>query len=538
MPRTRVSCSAMRPRNSAWTRSTPPSARPCASVPRRRQRPTNGATASGSGAPRLTALVTTPPSSAALTCFGGVGAGAVLRLGGRGAEVRRHDHVVAAEERVLGRGLLGEDVERGAGDLARLERGAERLEVDQLAAGAVDDAHAVLHAGERRGVDPVDRLGRLRQVDRDEVGALVELVGRLDALDAEVAEALGGDELVEADDLHVERLGAARDQLADPAEADHAERLAVELVAAVARARPLAADERAMRLRHVAGQRQRQRQRVLGGGDRVRLRRVDDEDAALGRRDEVDVVDAGAGAADDLQVGGLADQVRGDLGRRADDQRVELADPVLERRLVPVESELDVEVLAQKLDAGSAIFSLTRTFTPERLAAHSPRVPVLDHPVDAGGERLDVGGLDRREHPDPQLVAPELAVRLGVDDAVGAKRRGDRGGVDRSSKSIVPTTSERLRSARRRTARRTPTPRPTRRGGRRTRRSARRTSRGRRGRASTRAGRRAGTALRPPACCRSGPCASCRARSRATGTRAASGRRRRRAPRSARSRPG
>ena len=40
-------------------------------------------------------------------------------------------------------------------------------------------------------------------------------------------------------------------------------------------------------------------------------------------------------------------------------------------------------------------------------------------------------GLDRREHPDPQLVAAELAVGLDVDDAVGAQGRGERGGVDR-----------------------------------------------------------------------------------------------------------
>ena len=32
--------------------------------------------------------------------------------------------------------------------------------------------------------------------------------------------------------------------------------------------------------------------------------------------------------------------------------------------------------------------------------------------------------------PDAQLVAPELAVGLDVDDAVGAQRRGQRGGVD------------------------------------------------------------------------------------------------------------
>ena len=349
MPRTRVSCSAMRPRNSAWTRSTV----------RRRKALRERAEAAAEADERRDRLgqrraeVDRVGDDAAverrLHLLGRVGAGAVLRLGRRGAEVWRHDHVVAAEERVLGRGLLGEDVEGGACDLAGVERGAERLEVDQLAARAVDDADAVLHAGERRRVDPVDGLGRLRQVDRDEVGALVELVGRLDALDAEVAEALGGDELVEADDLHVERLRAARDQLADPAEADHAERLAVELVAAVARARPLAGDQGAVRLRDVAGQRERQRQRVLGRGDGVRLRSVHDEDAALGRRDQVDVVHASAGAADDLQVGSLGDEVGRDLGRRADDQRVELADPLLERLLVPVEAQLDVEVLAEQV---------------------------------------------------------------------------------------------------------------------------------------------------------------------------------------------
>ncbi len=267
MPRTRVSCSAIRPRNSAWTRST----RAAGEALGERAEPAAEADEGRDGLGQRRAEVDGVGDDAAvergLDLLGGVGAGAVLRLGRRGAEVRRHDHVVAAEERVLGRRLLGEDVERGAGDLARVERGAERLEVDQLTARAVDDANAVLHAGERRGVDPVDGLGRLRQVDRDEVGTLVELVGGLDALDAEVAEALGRDELVEADHLHLERLRAARDQLADPPEADHAERLAVELVAAVARARPLARDQSAVRLRDVAGERQRECQRVLGRGD-------------------------------------------------------------------------------------------------------------------------------------------------------------------------------------------------------------------------------------------------------------------------------
>src|SRR5262245_29992498 len=54
----------------------------------------------------------------------------------------------------------------------------------------------------------------------------------------------------------------------------------------------------------------------------------------------------------------------------------------------------------------------------------------LHDPVDGAGEDLEVAGLDRREHGDPELVAAELAIGLGVHDPVGAQRLGDRRGVD------------------------------------------------------------------------------------------------------------
>src|SRR3954447_19500402 len=53
---------------------------------------------------------------------------------------------------------------------------------------------------------------------------------------------------------------------------------------------------------------------------------------------------------------------------------------------------------------------------------NKPLLQLLEHPIDAFDERGDVGRVDRREHADPQLVAAELAVGLGVDDAVGAQR--------------------------------------------------------------------------------------------------------------------
>src|SRR5690606_36974435 len=55
----------------------------------------------------------------------------------------------------------------------------------------------------------------------------------------------------------------------------------------------------------------------------------------------------------------------------------------------------------------------------------------FDHGIDARGEGLDVGRLDRGEHPDAELVAAELAVAVGVEDAVGAERVADGVGRDR-----------------------------------------------------------------------------------------------------------
>ena len=66
--------------------------------------------------------------------------------------------------------------------------------------------------------------------------------------------------------------------------------------------------------------------------------------------------------------------------------------------------------------------------------------------VDAGGEGLDVGRVDRREQPDAQLVPTELPVRLGVDDAVLAQE-ADTALASTPSRSMVPTTVDRIASS-------------------------------------------------------------------------------------------
>ena len=239
--------------------------------------------------------------------LGGLDAGAVLGLGRGGAQVRGdHDVVVAVEQRVVGDRLRREDVERGAGHLAGVQRGLQGRVVDELAAGAVDDPHAVAHLGEGLRAEPAARLGRLGQVQGEEVGLGVDVGRRGGLLGAQLAEALGADVGVVGQHAHPERARTGGDELADAPEAQHAERLLVDLDAAEARALPAPGGQRAVRLRDVTGQREHQRHGVLGGGDDVGLRRVGDDDPAPGGGADVDVVDADACAADHLEVVGAS----------------------------------------------------------------------------------------------------------------------------------------------------------------------------------------------------------------------------------------
>ena len=102
--------------------------------------------------------------------LGELDADGLLRFVGRTGDVRREQDVVEVEEgRVLER-LLAEDVERGAGDVAGLDGSASACVDDQLAAGAVDDADALLHDGERVRVDQAFGLRGEADVQREVVG--------------------------------------------------------------------------------------------------------------------------------------------------------------------------------------------------------------------------------------------------------------------------------------------------------------------------------------------------------------------------------
>src|SRR5207248_5486445 len=186
-----------------------------------------------------------------------------------------------------------------------------------------------------------------------EVGAGVQLAGGGRVLHTELAEALLRHVDVKGDHPHPEGPGALGHELTDAAEAEDAERLLVQLDAAEPGPLPLPRGERGVRLGHVPGESEQHRHRVLGRGDDVGLGRVGHDDPALRGRVEVHVVHPHAGAADRAQAVRLLQQFRCQLGRRPDEDPVELADALLQLAVRPVEADLHVESrLAQELEPG------------------------------------------------------------------------------------------------------------------------------------------------------------------------------------------
>ncbi len=267
----------------------------------------------------------------------------VLRLPGAGAQMGRDHHLGQAEQRRVGRGLGREHVERRPGHVAHPHGLGQRLLVDDAAPRHVDDADAGLGPGQQVLADEADGLGRLGHVQGHEVAHLDQPVQRHE-LDAQLAGPVLGHERVVGHQPHPEGVGPLGHQLADAAEAHHAEHLVRQLDALPAGPLPAALDQRGVRLGDVAGLGQQQRHGVLGRRQDVRLRRVDHHHAPLGGRVDVDVVEADAGPAHHHQVRAGLQHLAGHLGGGADDEGGRPVHDV--DQLVGVEPEPDIDHVA------------------------------------------------------------------------------------------------------------------------------------------------------------------------------------------------
>ncbi len=157
-------------------------------------------------------------------------------------------------------------------------------------------------------------------MDRDEVGFRVEVVDFLDEFDLEGFGAGESDIGVEGEDAHTEGIGAAGDFGADAAHAEDAEGFLVEFDAGVLFPVPFAGFHGAVGLGDIPGEGHEHGESEFGGGYGISAGGIHDHDAVLGSGFDVDIIDADAGAADDLEVGGGFDDCAGDFGFGADDE--------------------------------------------------------------------------------------------------------------------------------------------------------------------------------------------------------------------------
>lgn len=225
-----------------------------------------------------------------------------LGLLGGCAQVRGDDGVLELVDGRVGDRLVLPHVDAGAGKVSVLERIGKRIEVDQAAARDVEDDGAFGHLGQLLGADHASGLGGLGHVQGDEVGLLAHLVDVIEQRDAVMGGTLGRAVRVIADELHAKGGGTLGNKQADVTGAEDAERLVLELLARELGAIPLAFLHGRARCRGVTCGGEHERHGLLGSGHDVGERRVAHDDAALGGSLAVDVVDAHAGAADDLEL--------------------------------------------------------------------------------------------------------------------------------------------------------------------------------------------------------------------------------------------
>ncbi len=184
-------------------------------------------------------------------------------------------------------------------------------------------------------------------MEGDEIGARQEIV-ELELFDAELLGAFSAQERIKGDDPHLQSQGPRGDDRADVPATNDSERLAGQFDAHEAVLFPLSRLGRNVGARDLAGEREHECDRMLGGGDRIAEWRVHHDHASRCRGRNVDVVDADAGATDDFQLRRGLEQLGRDFGRGANGEPVIVADDLGE--LLLVESRFDVDLDAALLE--------------------------------------------------------------------------------------------------------------------------------------------------------------------------------------------
>ena len=188
-------------------------------------------------------------------------------------------------------------VQRGPGDLARIERRGQRVLVDHLAPAGVDQVAVGSHPAQRGRADQVPGAVGQRHVHGQVVGLAEHLV-QVAEPDAERPGDLGTDVRVAGHHLHLQASGPSGEGTGDPAEADQAERAARQPAhrPELGERRPAAALDGPVAGCDPPGAGEQQGQRMLSHVVRAVFGHVGHPDATGPGRRDVDVVVAGAAA--------------------------------------------------------------------------------------------------------------------------------------------------------------------------------------------------------------------------------------------------
>ena len=201
----------------------------------------------------LTALRTSPSSSAARICCAISQPDAFLRLRRRGAEMRREDEIRQPRNgSSAGSGSSSKTSSAAAATCFVFERLDQRRFVDQPAARAIDDAHALFALASRSALSMcfVSAVSGMCSVMKSACGS--DLIELFDEFDLQRTRATGGKIRIVSEHAHAESDGPPRDLRADAAHAENGERLVVELDAFKVFSIPLAGLHARVRLRDVA----------------------------------------------------------------------------------------------------------------------------------------------------------------------------------------------------------------------------------------------------------------------------------------------
>jgi hypothetical protein len=202
-----------------------------------------------------------------------------------------------------------------------LNRAPKGALIDEFAPSGVDQPNPRLAARQAIVVEQMLRFQCRRQVQRQIVGARAHLV-QCHQLDAKARRDLLGNIGIVRDHAHAKGARTLRHLLPDTSQAGHAERLSAHFRAEKPFLLPFAGLHRGVGSRNHPRQRENERPGVLGDADAVGAWRIDDEDAALAGRRDVDVVDAGPRAGDDAEPRRGVHQCRRHFGRAANEDGV------------------------------------------------------------------------------------------------------------------------------------------------------------------------------------------------------------------------